>query len=155
MGEREQRVDVEMLLGEVTEVVEPLRAGRGEARVRRDELTTCRSRSISEERTAELVGLQAPVVHGAVDRAVVCSTEELVHVAELDTSVNKYLAELLTAAPEAIATAKELLRKVYGRPVQDAIGITTDTIAARRVSAEGQEGMKAFLEKRKPSWTRS
>jgi methylglutaconyl-CoA hydratase len=72
--------------------------------------------------------------------------------AELDTSVNKYLAELLTAAPEAIATAKELLRKVYGRPVQDAIGITTDTIAARRVSAEGQEGMKAFLEKRKPSW---
>jgi methylglutaconyl-CoA hydratase len=37
--------------------------------------------------------------------------------------------------------------------VQDVTGITTDTIAARRVSEEGQEGMKAFLEKRKPSWS--
>ena len=32
------------------------------------------------------------------------------------------------------------------------MGITTDTIAQRRVSAEGQEGLKAFLEKRKPAW---
>jgi methylglutaconyl-CoA hydratase len=72
--------------------------------------------------------------------------------AELDTCVKFYVAELLTAAPGAIATAKELLRKVYGRPVQDTIGITSDAIAARRVSAEGQEGMKSFLEKRKPDW---
>jgi methylglutaconyl-CoA hydratase len=71
---------------------------------------------------------------------------------ELDTAVRAYVAEVLTAAPGAVATAKELLRKVWGRPVQDTIGITTDTIAARRVSAEGQEGMKAFLEKRKPNW---
>jgi len=72
--------------------------------------------------------------------------------AELDACVNKYVAELLTAAPGAIATAKELLRKLWGRPVQDTIGITTDTIAARRVSEEGQEGMRAFLEKRKARW---
>ncbi len=71
---------------------------------------------------------------------------------ELDAAVRAYVAEVLTAAPGAVATAKELLRKVWGRPVQDTIGITTDTIAARRVSAEGQEGMKAFLEKRKPNW---
>ncbi len=72
---------------------------------------------------------------------------------ELDAAVRAYVAEILTAAPGAIATVKELLRKVWGRPVQDTMGITTDTIAARRVSAEGQEGMKAFLEKRKPNWT--
>ena len=72
---------------------------------------------------------------------------------QLDACVGKYVSELLTAAPGAISTAKELLRKVWGRPVQDVTGITTDTIAARRVSEEGQEGMKAFLEKRKPSWT--
>jgi methylglutaconyl-CoA hydratase len=75
--------------------------------------------------------------------------------AELDACVDKYVAELLTAAPEAIATSKELLRKVWGRPVQDTIGLTADTIAARRVSPEGQEGMRAFLEKRKPKWTES
>jgi methylglutaconyl-CoA hydratase len=73
--------------------------------------------------------------------------------AQLDACVGTYVAELLAAAPEAISTAKELLRKVWGRPVQDVTGITTDTIAARRVSEEGQEGMKAFLEKRKPNWT--
>ena len=72
---------------------------------------------------------------------------------DLDATVTTYVSELLTAAPGAIATVKELLRKVWGRPVQDTIGLTADTIAARRVSEEGQEGMKAFLEKRKPNWT--
>ena len=72
---------------------------------------------------------------------------------DLDAAVATYVNEVLTAAPGAIATAKELLRKVWGRPVQDTIGLTADTIAARRVSEEGQEGMKAFLEKRKPNWT--
>jgi methylglutaconyl-CoA hydratase len=72
---------------------------------------------------------------------------------ELDNCVNDYVSELLTAAPEAIAMVKELLRKVWGRAVQDTMGLTVDAIAARRVSAEGQEGMKAFLDKRKPEWT--
>jgi methylglutaconyl-CoA hydratase len=72
---------------------------------------------------------------------------------ELDATVTTYVNELLTAAPGAIATAKELLRKVWGRPVQDTIGLTAEAIAARRVSQEGQEGMKAFLEKRKPKWS--
>jgi methylglutaconyl-CoA hydratase len=53
---------------------------------------------------------------------------------------------------EAITTAKELLKKVGERPVQDTIGLTADIIAARRASAEGQEGMRAFLEKRKARW---
>jgi methylglutaconyl-CoA hydratase len=71
---------------------------------------------------------------------------------ELDACVARYVDELLSAAPEAIATAKELLRKVWGRPAHDTIGMTADTIAARRVSPEGQEGLKAFLEKRKAKW---
>jgi methylglutaconyl-CoA hydratase len=71
---------------------------------------------------------------------------------QLDQRVADYVKEILSAAPEAIATAKELLRKVAERPVQDTIGLTADTIAARRASAEGQEGMRAFLEKRKASW---
>jgi methylglutaconyl-CoA hydratase len=32
------------------------------------------------------------------------------------------------------------------------IGLTTNTIASQRVSEEGQEGLRAFLEKRKPHW---
>jgi methylglutaconyl-CoA hydratase len=71
---------------------------------------------------------------------------------QLDQRVASYVREILSAAPEAIATAKELLKKVAERPVQDTIGLTADTIAARRASLEGQEGMRAFLEKRRASW---
>ena len=71
---------------------------------------------------------------------------------QLDQRVAAYVKEILSAAPEAVATAKELLKKVSERPVQDTIGLTADTIAARRASLEGQEGMRAFLEKRKASW---
>jgi methylglutaconyl-CoA hydratase len=71
---------------------------------------------------------------------------------QLDRRVADYVKEILSAAPEAIATAKELLKKVGERPVQDTIGLTADTIAARRASLEGQEGMRAFLEKRRARW---
>jgi methylglutaconyl-CoA hydratase len=71
---------------------------------------------------------------------------------QLDRRVADYVKEILSAAPEAIATAKELLKKVGERPVQDTIGLTADTIAARRASLEGQEGMHAFLEKRRARW---
>jgi methylglutaconyl-CoA hydratase len=71
---------------------------------------------------------------------------------QMDRRVADYVQEFLSAAPEAIATAKNLLKSVAGRPVQDTIGLTADRIAIRRASAEGQEGMRAFLEKRKASW---
>jgi methylglutaconyl-CoA hydratase len=73
----------------------------------------------------------------------------------LDARVTGYVQELLGAGPEAMATAKELIRKVANRPAGDVLGITADTIAERRASAEGQEGLKAFLEKRTPSWNLS
>ena len=71
---------------------------------------------------------------------------------ELDAAVTAYIREFLAASPEAIAAAKALMRDVWGRSVEDARQITANALAARRVSAEGQEGLKAFLDKRKPSW---
>jgi methylglutaconyl-CoA hydratase len=72
---------------------------------------------------------------------------------DLDATVARYVSEILTGGPEAIATVKALIRDVADRTVEDATGITARTIANRRVSPEGQEGLKAFLEKRKPSWS--
>jgi methylglutaconyl-CoA hydratase len=71
---------------------------------------------------------------------------------ELDTQIDKYVREILGCGPEAIAAVKALLREVASRSPSDAVGLTADAIAARRVSAEGQEGMRAFLEKRKARW---
>ena len=73
---------------------------------------------------------------------------------QLDDVVSEYVRELLSAAPGAIAAAKALIREVWGRSVTDATPITAGAIATRRVSAEGQEGLRAFLDKRKPSWSR-
>ena len=72
----------------------------------------------------------------------------LVHeVAEdLDAAVSRVVGELLTSGPEAARAAKELVRE---RPT----GEETARIAARlRSGAEGQEGLRAFLEKRTPDW---
>jgi methylglutaconyl-CoA hydratase len=71
---------------------------------------------------------------------------------ELDATVARYVGEILSAAPEAIAAAKALIVDVWGRSVDDARSITAAAIATRRVSAEGQEGLRAFLEKRRPGW---
>jgi methylglutaconyl-CoA hydratase len=78
---------------------------------------------------------------------------KVVPLADLDAAVDAYLAELLTAGPEAIAAAKALIPTVWGRAVDEAAAITSAAIAARRVSKEGQEGLRAFLEKRRPSWS--
>jgi methylglutaconyl-CoA hydratase len=72
--------------------------------------------------------------------------------AEMDTAVGGFLAEILKAGPDAIAATKALVREVAGRPAADVVQTTARAIASQRVSAEGQEGLRAFLEKRKASW---
>ncbi|HEY0873436.1 MAG TPA: enoyl-CoA hydratase-related protein [Vicinamibacterales bacterium] len=72
--------------------------------------------------------------------------------AELDERIDAYISELLTSAPGAITGAKHLIAAVaHGIPA-DLIDVTSETIARHRVAHEGQEGMRAFLEKRKPGW---
>ena len=76
----------------------------------------------------------------------------IVAATELDDAVDGYVREALGASPTAVARAKALIPNVLGRAPADVVGITADAIATQRVSAEGQEGLKAFLEKRQPSW---
>ncbi|MDQ3168738.1 MAG: enoyl-CoA hydratase-related protein [Acidobacteriota bacterium] len=71
--------------------------------------------------------------------------------AELDARVEWYAGEIRSAAPEAVREAKRLIREVPGRVTNEA-EITASAIAERRVSAEGQDGLRAFLEKKKPGW---
>jgi len=70
----------------------------------------------------------------------------------LDTMIGMYVNEFLSGAPDAIATAKALIPRVWARGASDAAGLTAEAIAAQRVSKEGQEGLRAFLDKRKASW---
>ena len=66
--------------------------------------------------------------------------------------VQDKLKLVLEAGPEAVAAAKCLLREIANRPPEQVNEVTVACIAAARAGAEGQEGMMAFLEKRKPAF---
>lgn len=73
----------------------------------------------------------------------------------LETSVEQTISRLLKSGPEATKQCKQLVFEVVGhnRKTQKALdGYTSRLIARLRVSTEGQEGLAAFLEKRKPDW---
>jgi methylglutaconyl-CoA hydratase len=72
---------------------------------------------------------------------------------ELDGTVNAILGHLVQGGPAAHAATKELIRAVAGRAIDDdLIGDTATRIATARASEEGKEGIRSFLEKRKPAW---
>jgi len=73
--------------------------------------------------------------------------------ADLQAMIENYTELALAAAPGAVADAKALVRLVHGHKIDDALAReTARRIAQRRASAEGKEGLAAFLEKRKPEW---
>lgn len=81
---------------------------------------------------------------------------EVVSETELDATKDRIIEALLQGAPGAQADAKDLVFLSQGRPVDSALAQETGRrIAARRASAEGREGLTAFLEKRAPAWRRA
>lgn len=78
---------------------------------------------------------------------------EVVAADALDAAVEQMIQTLLKAAPIAAGLAKRLVRDVLADTDDDAQDArNASLIASLRVSAEGQEGLTAFLEKRKPNW---
>jgi methylglutaconyl-CoA hydratase len=80
----------------------------------------------------------------------------LVHIVASGTSLDSVtegvIDALLLGGPEALAEAKKLAQNVGHLAQRDLQHLTVQRIAERRASAEGREGVAAFLEKRKPAW---
>ncbi len=76
----------------------------------------------------------------------------VVSLEQLDEYVEELIRSLVSSGPEAIAKCKELLDRVTDMEFGQARSYTAEVIAKLRMSDEGQEGMAAFLEKRKPKW---
>ena len=71
----------------------------------------------------------------------------------LDARVSDTLAALMLTSADAVREAKRLVREVAGRPVDAALAAdTAERIAVVRCSDDGREGVRAFLDKRKPRW---
>ena len=78
---------------------------------------------------------------------------EVANATALDTAVQRQVDLLLKAGAAAAASAKALVRRVAAGGDADRLDAdNADLIAALRVSPEGQEGITAFLDKRKPDW---
>lgn len=116
----------EVKLGIVPAVISPFALAKiGPSNARRYFVT-------GERFTAE-VALRIGLVHEVAD--------------DLDAAVERVVGELLSAGPEAVRTAKELARG-GGNSAEE----TARLIARHRTGDEGQDGLRAFLEKRAPSW---
>jgi|DewCreStandDraft_4_1066084.scaffolds.fasta_scaffold72999_2 methylglutaconyl-CoA hydratase len=72
---------------------------------------------------------------------------------QLDITINELLGALMHTSIHAVGEAKKLVRDLAGRPIDDAlVADTAERIAAIRASDDGREGVRAFLDKRKPRW---
>jgi len=103
--------------------------------------THARALFLTGERFEAERAMRIGLVHRVVDT-----------IEQLDAAVYETVTQLRTSGPEAVAACKKLIAHVAAHEPVDAIPYTIETIAERRVSDEGQEGMKAFLEKRLASW---
>ncbi len=73
----------------------------------------------------------------------------------LRSAVDSVVAALVAGAPEAQAITKALFTEVAGRAIDaEVTALTAKAIAEKRASAEAQDGLGAFFEKRKPGWQR-
>ena len=77
---------------------------------------------------------------------------EVVPAERLEATGERIVAELGAGGPLAQAAAKALIADVVDQRPGDVLGLTAQRIANIRASDEGQEGLAAFLEKRKPAW---
>ena len=105
------------------------------------------------ERTARRY-FQTAEVFSAEEARRIGLLHEVVGPEALDERIAKMLKQLKSAAPGARSIAKQLAGDIAGRPIDDALmSETAELIADVRATPEAREGLSAFLEKRKPSWT--
>jgi isohexenylglutaconyl-CoA hydratase len=71
---------------------------------------------------------------------------------ELDYHVQSLLSDIRECSPEAIATCKALIFEVTTKPISETIAYRANLLDELRASESGQEGMMAFIQKRKPTW---
>jgi len=97
--------------------------------------------------TGERFGASRALAIGLVHEVV--ETED-----GLEGAIERTCSEIATAGPTAVAATKALLAEVAASDYDATLDLTARAIAAQRTSAEGQDGLRSFLDKRTPAWMR-
>ena len=101
---------------------------------------------------ARRYGLTAERFNGVEARRIGLVHETADTIETLDAIIARLVDALKSNSPGALTACKQTLTDVAGMPWDEIQRRTTQRIAELRVCEEGQEGLKAFLEKRKPAW---
>jgi methylglutaconyl-CoA hydratase len=104
-------------------------------------------------RTARALFATARIFDAAYAEKVGLVSEVVADTAALQAAAHKIAREMVACAPGAVEASKRLVADVAGRVIdRDLLELTAHRIAAARVGEEGQEGVRAFLERRKAAW---
>lgn len=79
-------------------------------------------------------------------------TEVVADTQALSAAAERIADEMMACAPSAVAASKQLVADMSYEPIDEVMDETAKRIARIRVSEDGQEGVRAFLERRKPRW---
>ncbi len=96
---------------------------------------------LSANRFSAEMALQIGLIHSIAN-----DTEDL------KKQMNKMIQQVSSSSPQALRIAKNFLREIKGKNIETQNIIASKTLADIRITAEAQEGLKAFLEKRAPKW---
>jgi len=103
-------------------------------------------------REAHRLMLTAAVIrgHDALELGLV--DEIGLSIGQLEAQEQKLRAQMMKTAPSAVATLKELLRDLPGKPRAQQVELAAENFTTALLSDEAREGVESFFEKRKPSW---
>ncbi|GAC1535286.1 MAG: enoyl-CoA hydratase-related protein [Candidatus Velthaea sp.] len=90
---------------------------------------------------------------GAERARTIGLVHEIVPEEQLDARIAEVVREFASAGPSAVAAAKALVREVRETGYDASKSLTARAIAKQRTTPEGQEGLRAFLERRAANWT--
>jgi enoyl-CoA hydratase/carnithine racemase len=94
--------------------------------------------------TGEFIDARTALAWGLVNRVV--------PLAELDTAVTALARTIMEKPPEVVAAGKRFFYDQLERRLADAYDLATGVITRNMLGADAQEGVGAFVEKRKPRW---
>ncbi|MBI3711158.1 MAG: enoyl-CoA hydratase/isomerase family protein [Proteobacteria bacterium] len=88
----------------------------------------------------------------AAEAATLGIANEVASTAALDAAVERWVGEVLTCAPLSVRAIKQTIRRSAHLTAVEAQALRLPAVIAALQSADGEEGVRAFREKRKPAW---